>query len=100
MRIPRTSSTDLRQERLAAGLAEPELDTVVLLSRRVDQGTYCIPGAGRIHERLVTEIRRMLAPMQTHNQTDPQLLGPRSMDVYEHRLQHLVARSRASEDRI
>jgi len=97
---PDLVSTDLRQERLAVGLAESELDMVVSLSRRVDQGTYRIPWAGRIHDRLVAEIRQMLAPIQTLDQTHTELLGRGSADAYEHRLQRLVARSRASEDRI
>ena len=47
---PDATATDLKQERLASGVADAELDTVVARSRKEGSGEYLIPAAGRIHE--------------------------------------------------
>jgi uncharacterized protein Yka (UPF0111/DUF47 family) len=104
---PEPSFTDLKQERLACGVADAGLDTVVERSRKEKPGQYHIPGAGRIHERLVDDIRKMIAPL--HESSASGLNGPESRDGYEQRLAALLADgaspaddriSRASIDRI
>jgi CHAD domain-containing protein/uncharacterized protein Yka (UPF0111/DUF47 family) len=60
---PDQTTTDLRQERLASGVADADLDAVIGRSRREGADVYHIPAAGRIHERLVEDVRRMLAPL-------------------------------------
>lgn len=60
---PSQSAPSLRDERLAAGVADPELDRVVAASRQVAPDVYAIPRAGRVHRELVSAIRTMLAPL-------------------------------------
>ena len=52
----------LREERLAARMADAGLDTVIERSRRAGPDLYAIPGASRLHQLLVEAVREMLAP--------------------------------------
>lgn len=61
--MPAEPFSSLREERSAAGVAEPGLDHVVEQSRRLDAGIYRIPGAGAIFQNLGAAIREMLAPL-------------------------------------
>jgi hypothetical protein len=54
----------LEQERLACGVEEPDLDAVVERSRK-EGGPYRIPGARRLHDGLIDDVRHMLAPLRT-----------------------------------
>src|SRR5579871_2171483 len=45
--------TDLKQERLACGLADTDLDGAVERSRKENGAGYHVPGAAQIHDRLV-----------------------------------------------
>ncbi len=60
---PDLPAGDLEQERLACGIEEPDLDSVVERSRKEGDDQYRIPAAARIHDRLVEDIRHMLAPL-------------------------------------
>jgi CHAD domain-containing protein/uncharacterized protein Yka (UPF0111/DUF47 family) len=60
---PDLEVTDLRQERLACGVADIELDEVVRRSRKGDRDMYHIPAARHILELLRDDVRRMLAPL-------------------------------------
>ncbi|HVM65732.1 MAG TPA: hypothetical protein VMU14_12785 [Acidimicrobiales bacterium] len=53
----------LREERLAAGVAVPELDEVVAGSSRLGPDRYRIPGARGIHRDLLAAIAEMIAPL-------------------------------------
>lgn len=53
----------LHEERVAAGVADPDLDRVVDGARRLAPDTYAVPGAARIHHELVTAVEEMLAPL-------------------------------------
>lgn len=57
--------SSLRDERLAAGITDPEFDSVVERSRREGPDCYVIPGAARIHRDLIDAITDMLAPFAT-----------------------------------
>lgn len=59
---PSQPSLSLSEERTAAGLADPELDTVVEQARRDAPDLYLIPGAGRLHRLLVESVQAMLDP--------------------------------------
>jgi len=59
---PNQLAGNRERERLAAGVDEAGFDSVMALSRKWDNGAYVIPGARRIRDRLVDEIRRMIAP--------------------------------------
>lgn len=52
---PTDSPPNLKQERLACGLSDASLDTVVDRSEKFPAGRYRIPDAARIHDELVRE---------------------------------------------
>ncbi len=60
---PAQPFSSLRDERLAAGIANPELDHVVESARSLGADRYWIPQAGRIHDDLAAAIGEMLAPL-------------------------------------
>src|SRR5262249_20799108 len=60
---PELAETDLRQERLACGIAETEFDSVAGRSRKEGRDVYHIPQARHIHDHLIDDVRRMLAPV-------------------------------------
>ncbi len=55
----------LRDERLAAGVAEAALDRVVADSTRQADGRYVIPGAQELAARAGAEVEEMLRPLRT-----------------------------------
>src|ERR1039458_7653528 len=59
---PSDQYPSLRDERLAAGVVDPQLDEVVKRSQHLGAGVYLIPLAQHIHEDLVATIRGMLSP--------------------------------------
>jgi uncharacterized protein Yka (UPF0111/DUF47 family) len=61
---------NLKQERLAYGVAEDELDLVVAGSRKVGPNAYTLPKAGRIFDMLVGQVRHMMAPLQAAAQQE------------------------------
>jgi uncharacterized protein Yka (UPF0111/DUF47 family) len=61
---PNQPAVSLRQERLACGIDDPDLDTVVANAR--DSGKACrIPGAARIFAAIGDDMRLMAAPVLT-----------------------------------
>lgn len=60
---PSEPCSTLRDERLAAGVADPELDDVVEQAHRVGPDLYLIPNAHRLHDDLRRAIAEMLAPL-------------------------------------
>ncbi len=66
---PSTRAPSLRDERLAAGVADADLDSVVEHSRRTDEDSYEIPNAGRIHAGLIEAIEEMLIPLEAARAT-------------------------------
>ncbi|HZO79312.1 MAG TPA: DUF47 family protein [Solirubrobacteraceae bacterium] len=54
----------LRDERLACGVADPRLDRVVSESARERDGWYRVPGAQRLSERAVEEVRTMIVALE------------------------------------
>lgn len=59
----------LRDERLAAGVIDADLDQVVEHARRAgDPGVYLIPHARRIHEQLLVAVGEMLVPLSATDQ--------------------------------
>jgi hypothetical protein len=67
---PEGAATRPEQERLASGVVDANLDTVVEGSRKEPPGVYSIPQASAVHQALVEEVRRMVAP-------PPRFAGPR-----------------------
>src|SRR5664279_2462372 len=58
---PEQPAATLKRERIACGIDDPELDTVVAASRMV--GTSChVEGAARIIARIAADMRLMAAP--------------------------------------
>ena len=55
----------LRDERLAADMADVALDRVVPESARRDDGRYRIPGADRLAARAAADVGEMLRPLRT-----------------------------------
>jgi uncharacterized protein Yka (UPF0111/DUF47 family) len=61
---PSLAAPTLADERLAAGITDHVLDGVVAASRRTPDGTYLIPEAGRVYQRLLAEVVAMLEPLR------------------------------------
>src|SRR5262245_55441616 len=61
---PHMPAGDLRQERLACGVDEPELDKIVEESRWEPSGGYRIPRVGLLGELLASSVREMLIPLR------------------------------------
>jgi len=94
---PDAAFTDLRQERLACGVADTQLDSVVENCRKGRAGEYYIPSAANIHDRLIGDIRGMMVPL-----VPAPLSGPPLQERYEQRLTTLLADAPAAltEDRV
>ncbi len=60
---PSTVGPSLREERLAAGITDTDLDSVVEGSLRTEEDLYLIPRAARIHRTLIDAIADMLTPL-------------------------------------
>jgi len=86
---PDATVTDLRPERLACGITDDELDGVVRRCRKGDED-YLIPLAHRLHDGLIQDVRRMLAPLGARDGSEVPN-GPASTADYEGRLQTLLA---------
>lgn len=82
---PDESFSDLSSEREACGIADRSLDVVVSSSRKLEEGTYEIPGAGRISEEVVTMVDRMIAPLRAAGGD-----RLRESEVYEARKKRLL----------
>jgi uncharacterized protein Yka (UPF0111/DUF47 family) len=96
---PDATATDLRQERLACGVADADLDAAVGRSRKDGPDTYIIPAARRVHDLLVGDVRRMLAPLRAR--AGPATDGERPAAPYEERLRSLLSQAPSlAEDRI
>jgi CHAD domain-containing protein/uncharacterized protein Yka (UPF0111/DUF47 family) len=97
---PDLAAPDLKQERLACGVADADLDAVVGYSRREGPDAYFIPAARRIHELLLDEVRRMLAPLGARPGPPPSN-GRRPAVAYADRLQTQLSQAPPlTEDRI
>ncbi|MBP1775491.1 MAG: hypothetical protein H6Q86_1497 [candidate division NC10 bacterium] len=87
---PDQFATNLERERLAAGVDEAGLDSVVALSRTSTDGVYVIPGLRRIQDCLADEVRRMIRPLRTlAGSATPTDNEP--ANFYEERLRTLLA---------
>ena len=67
---PTAPFSPLREERLAAGIGDDELDRIVSRSCRVDDGLYLIPGARALHDALIESVAEMLEPLVTSASAD------------------------------
>jgi uncharacterized protein Yka (UPF0111/DUF47 family) len=98
---PEVPTSDLRQERVACGVTDSELDSVVAGSRRESTEHYSIPAAQRVHQNLVADVGQMLTPVRTVSASvSPNMRG--NCAVYDDRLNQLLSRTPASltEDKI
>jgi hypothetical protein len=80
---PDLAATELKQERLACGIMEHDLDTVVVRSRKEGQDAYHIPAAHHIHNLLMEDISKMLAPLQAQDCPTPSNGNRRSVSFQE-----------------
>ena len=97
---PDLAATDVKQERLACGVADAELDTVVARSRKEGPDAYLVPAARRIHDLLVDDVRRMLTPLRAQSGSAPPN-GDRLVGPYEERVHLLQSQALLlGEDRI
>jgi hypothetical protein len=94
---PDREATDLKQERLASGVADGELDRVVEGSRKEDPNAYSIPGARRIHEKLVGDVRRMMVPLRAEDGPVPHN-GEQRVAAYEERVRLLLSQASPPEE--
>jgi hypothetical protein len=97
---PDLAAADLKQERLACGVADGELDLVIQGSRKEGPNAYSIPQGRRIHDGLVGDVQRMLAPLRAGDGRTP-LQGDQPAAAYEDRLRRLLSKAPSlAEDRL
>lgn len=82
---PNIAASSLSAERLASGVDDSALDMVVAASVKLDDESLSIPHAGRIHERVVDGIGRMLDPFRVA----PGVSGP-SYEQWHNRLAQVL----------
>jgi pyruvate,orthophosphate dikinase len=70
-------ASDLREERLASGVADAGLDRVVHASTRRDDGFYVIPGAAELARAAFGEVETMLVPLGAAGVKASKKLGER-----------------------
>jgi hypothetical protein len=91
---PDMNATDLGPERHACGVDAAELDTIAARSRKMGPGVYHIPSAHRIHNLLIEDIRRMVAPLSEEARAAP-ADGERIVTRYDERMEHLISEAPA-----
>ena len=72
-----TEITNLREERLASGVDDAELDRVVGRQHPRAHGFYRVPGAERLGRQAIAEARTMLAPLTAADARAARTLGER-----------------------
>jgi len=90
---PEEAATNLKQERLACGVVDADLDDVIAASRKEGADVYHVPASRRIHDGLVDNLRRMMAPVRAVNGA-----AREHGAAYDKRLQLLLARAPALAD--
>jgi hypothetical protein len=97
---PDETAMDLKQERLACGVADAEFDGVVARSCQDGPDAYLIPTVRRIHDFLAGDVQRMLAPLRARA-GQVAANGNRPTASYEERLERLLSQAPTlAEDRI
>jgi uncharacterized protein Yka (UPF0111/DUF47 family) len=93
---PSQPASDLKQERLACDLADGEFDSVVARSSRGEANFYYVPLTSVLYQRLIDNIRQMMAPLEIL----PQVVEARerSPEKYQKRLDALLAQTPPLED--
>ncbi len=76
-----TGASELREERLASGVADAGLDRVVGSSARHADGAYSIPGAEELVGTAFAEVQRMLAPLDVAGVEASQQLAARTRQL-------------------
>ena len=61
---PQRQFSSLREERLASGVDQTELDQVVGAARRNPEGLYLIQRAGEVLDRVLAAVREMIVPLE------------------------------------
>ncbi len=75
------STGSLREERLASGVEDAELDRVVAQSSREADGRYRIAGAEALARRAIEELRTMLIPLEAAGAPAARELGERAESI-------------------
>ncbi len=75
------ASLDLRDERMAAGVADAELDRVVGDSTRTADGAYAIPGAAQLVRHALADVDAMLLPLHESGSAAAPSLEARAREV-------------------
>ncbi len=86
------SASDLREERLASGVADAGLDHVVRDSTRREDGSYCIPRSAELVHAALGDVHTMLVPLEVS--------GVDAVQGLDERLQQLGRALQPSEDSI
>jgi hypothetical protein len=96
---PELTATDLRQERLACGVEQSDLDTVASRCHMEGADVYFLLEVRRIFDGLIDNVRRMLAPFQAR--PCDSLTKGAAAAKFEQRLQALLSQTPAlADDRI
>jgi pyruvate, orthophosphate dikinase len=85
-------ATSLQNERVTAGIEDPQLDRVVGQSAREGDGWYRIPGAEQLSEGAIDDVRVMLVPLEATS-------SPAASDLAA-RVEAVAAALKVRDDRI
>lgn len=98
---PDLGFADLKAERLASGVDDGELDSVVERSRRDEAGYYEIPAVARISRQLAQSARQMLSPLELRGLRDGAGKEELTAEPFRRRLESLLGElPPPAEDRI
>jgi hypothetical protein len=96
---PNAPMTNLRDEREASGVDDRSLDEIVHGSRSLAAGGYLIPGAGRVLERMLADMREMLEPLTVAAANSADLRD--RVEAYRRRLEDRIAQTpRCADDHV
>jgi len=76
--------SSLREERLAAGIADEQFDGLIGQSRATGGGCYFVPGIESVHSELVAAISEMIVPLE---------VDPAHSGLFSTRLQRVLDRT-------
>lgn len=97
---PDLPACDLRQERLACGVPDVELDTVIERCLKEGSDVYVMPKAQQIHQLLIDDVGRMLAPVRAESGSEADL-RTETANLSEKRLNFLLSHTPSlADDRI
>jgi hypothetical protein len=98
-RRPGAPTSSLRTERESSGVDDASFDEIVTGSRSLTPELYLIPGAARVLERIVADLRETVAPLLVAGAGNAEL--HERLDAYQRRIDERIAHMpRCDDDRV